>query len=154
VKAPGLPASQTSVLIYDAGPLFNFEPGVLARTGTTAADLHGVQWKDFTAMALPDSDYGPVFLAKLSGTGVTPKNNIGLWATDLDGSVRLLLRTGDTVFVRGANKTVSLINTLGAALDSPGQGRYVDLDGNVSALLTFTDGTTALVHFGMPTQFP
>ena len=61
------------------------------------------------------------------------------------------LRTGDTVPVNGANKTVSLINTLGAALDSPGQGRYVDRAGNVSATLTFTDGTTALVHFGLPT---
>ncbi len=152
VKAPGLPASQQRVLIYDAGPLFNFEPGVLARTGTPAADLTGgVLWKDFTAMALPDSNYGPVFLATLTGPGVTAKNGIGLWATDLDGTIRLLLRTGDTIPVNGVDKTVSLIATLGAALDSPGQGRYVDLLGNVSATLTFTDGTTALVHFGMPT---
>ncbi len=155
VKAPGLPASQQRVLIYEGGPLTNFEPAVIARTGSAAPDQMGALgtavWKEFTAMALPDSDYGPVFLAKLSGPGVTPKNNIGLWATDLDGSVRLLLRTGDMVSVNGVNKTVSLINTLGAALDSPGQGRYVDLLGNVSATLTFTDGTTALVHFGMPT---
>ena len=65
--------------------------------------------------------------------------------------MRLLVRTGDTLSVNGVNRTVSLITTLGAALDSPGQGRYVDLDGNVSARLTFTDGTTALVHFGMAT---
>jgi CSLREA domain-containing protein len=155
VKAPGLPASQTSVLIYAGFEKFGNQPTVLARTGIAAADLTGGElWKEFTAMALPDSGYGPIFLAKLSGPGVTPKNNIGLWATDLDGSVRLLLRTGSTIPVNGAHKTVSLINTLGAALDSSGQGRYVDLDGNVSALLTFTDGTTALVHFGMPTPLP
>ena len=148
----GLPANQKRVLIYDGLPQFNFVPTVIARTGAAAADLTGgALWKEFTAMALPDSDYGPVFLAKLTGPGVTKTNSIGLWATDLDGTVRLLLRTGDTVSVNGDPKIVSLINTLGAALDSPGQGRHVDLLGNVSAQLTFTDGSTALVHFGMPT---
>jgi hypothetical protein len=153
VTAPGLPASQNRVLIYDGLEEFNYEPTVIARTGKPAAGLtEGELWKDFTAMALPDSNFGPVFLATLEGLTVKATNSIGLWATDLDGNVRLLLRTGDTVPVNGVDRTVSLINTLGAALDSPGQGRYVDLLGNVSAQLTFTDGTTALVYFGLPTS--
>ena len=151
VAAPGLSAKQKRILFYDGPP--NFDSVILARTGTAAAELTGPTWKSFTAMVLPDSGYGPVFLGTLEGPGVLKTTNIGLWATDLTGKVRLLLRTGDSVSVNGAPKTVSLINTLGAALDSPGQGRYVDRKGDVSAQLTFTDGSTALVYFGMPTAY-
>jgi len=154
VKAPKLPASQTSVLIYNSFVPANhdFESVILARTGTPAAELTGGElWKNFTAMALPDSAYGPVFLARLSGPGVKAANGVGLWATDLDGNVRLVLRTGNHLSINGVDKTVSLINTLGAAKNSPGQGRYVDRNGSICTWLTFTDHSTALVLFGLPT---
>ena len=154
VKAPGLPVSQAGVLIYNRSVPANndFESVVLARTGTPAAELTGGElWKSFTAMALPDSAYGPVFLAKLSGPGVKATNGIGLWATDLNGNVHLVLRTGNKLSINGVDRTVSLINTLGAAKNSPGQGRYVDRNGSICTLLTFTDHSTALVLFGLPT---
>jgi|GEM_PF-4968528 len=154
VKSAGLPTTQTGVVIYN-----RFVPGVvdpesivLARTGQPAADLHdGELWKSFTALALPDSDYGPVFLAKLTGPKVNATNNSGLWTTDLQGTVRLAARTSGKLSINGEDKTISLITTLGAVKGSPGQGRYVSLDGNTSALLTFTDRSTALVFFGLPT---
>lgn len=155
VKATGLPASQTGVLVYNRFVPANtaFENLVLARTGTLAADLNGGElWKSFTAMALSDSGNGPVFLAKLSGPGVKASNATGLWATDSDENVHLVVRTGSVVSIYGEDKTVSLITTLGAAKDSPGQGRYVDGNGNIAALLTFTDRSNALVYFGMPTD--
>jgi hypothetical protein len=148
VTGPRIPVNQASVLIYHPS---GQESKILARTGTPAAELTGGElWKSFTAMVLPDTAGGPIFLAQLSGSHVNATNSIGLWATDSAGKVRLLLRTGEILSINGADKTVSLINSLGAAADSAGQGRYLDLEGNISATLTFTDGTTALVQFGMP----
>lgn len=44
------------------------------------------------------NDIGQIaFRAELTGDGVTSLNRFGIWATDLDGSVELLLRTGDEI---------------------------------------------------------
>ena len=74
-------------------------------------------WKAFTSLALPEGR-GPLFVASLvnrTGTtrpalpgpgGITTANDVGLWATDSTGALRLLLQEGDAI---GASTVKSFV---------------------------------------------
>ncbi len=74
----------------------------IARLGDPATDTAGnpdtPTYAAFIDYALPSGiEPAPVFVAKLSGAGVTPKTNMGLWAVGTGGAIRRLLRTGDVL---------------------------------------------------------
>ena len=57
-------------------------------------------------MTLTDGPHdGPIFLGTLKAgkaDGVSAANNLGLWAVDSGGALRLLLRTGQSVTVNSS----------------------------------------------------
>jgi len=131
---------------------------LVAQQGGNVPDVPGAQFLSFTSLTLPDTTpaSGPIFLAKLAPGlgGVTKTNNIGLWATDSSGVTHLLVRTGDSVTVHTATKTVMFINVLSAAMGSPGQPRAVNSAGFITYVLQFTDRTEALYLTQLPTSAP
>ncbi len=155
LAGPGINKDNNTVLTQDGD-------GFIARTGDHATGTPtGVLWKSFTSFALPEVDSdtltnqnynetGPYFLGKLTGAGIDATNDAGLWGLDKNGVLFLLARSGDSLNVNGVDRPVSLISTLNAVADSPGEGRFMDQERNIVALITFTDHSTALVRFTMP----
>ena len=125
---------------------------LVARLGDTPPGLPaGARLKSFTSLALP-ANRGPVFLAKLATGfgGVTSASDIGLWATDGTGALRLVVRESDTVIVNGAPKTVRTFTALGVVAGSPDQTRACSGNGYVAFLAVFTDGTRSVIRKLVP----
>ena len=87
-----------------------------------------------------------VFSANLSGTGVVPSNNLGLYA-GLPGGVVEIVRKGDAIdFGNGSGlHTVSNIFAAGGVLNNSGDIVYS---------LAFTDGTTGIFTSTIPVPEP
>jgi hypothetical protein len=102
---------------------------------------------------IPVDDYGPIFVATLAvsaADGVDAGNNLGLWAVNGYGELQLIFRSGETVTVNEATKTVRTFIALAAAPGSVGAESGYESDGEVEVLATFTDGTTALLTIQIP----
>jgi hypothetical protein len=149
ISGPGVgPSNQTGIWFAPV------EEGLrlIARVGASAPG--GGHWASFDSLALPDgAASAPVFTGSLkveAAAGVGRSNRRGLWALDSTGALRLLLRAGQTYTVNGSARVVKTFIALAPAPDSLGAARGVDEDGNVTALVTFTDGRQALLSMGIP----
>lgn len=123
---------------------------LVAREGALAAEAGGGVWKTFTSLALPEGR-GPLFVASLinrTGTtlpalpgpgGITTANDVGLWATDSLGGLRLLLQEGDVI---GAS-TVKTFVVLSSVVGSPAQTRSFNSGGSVMVKATDALGGAA-----------
>ena len=124
---------------------------MVARTGDLARDAAGapqpgVRYASFRSFGLPDGvRVGPLFIASLTGSGVTAENQTALFATDSAGLVRMLLRTGDRV-----GKTVAAFSALDGGGLPVGTRRAFSKAGSVAALVQFTDRTAASVRIDYP----
>ncbi len=83
--------------------------------------------------------------ATMQGVGITTANDVGLWATDYFGDLRLLLREGDAI----GSTTVRNFTVLSNVLGSPAQARYND-SGNVIVKVTDAAGAQHLVLIAVP----
>jgi hypothetical protein len=84
---------------------------------------HGVNFLAFTELALDDVNGGGViFLATLSGTGVTTANNMAIFAVDNTGTLQLIVRSGDVI----NDRTIMALTFLPAETFVNGQGRSFD----------------------------
>jgi len=128
----------------------------IARLGDPAPGADGTPltdtfWAGFTSYALPGGlDAGPIFVAKLSGKGVTAKSKVGLWAKSSTTPLRLILRTGQDVTVGGGTKTLASMTLLNALPGSFGVRRSYNTTGSIAVLATFTDKTQALLRADIP----
>ena len=130
---------------------------LVAREGFPAAEAGGGVWKAFTSLALPEGR-GPLFVASLinrTGTtlpalpgpgGITTANDMGLWATDSLGALRLLLQEGDAI---GAS-TVKTFVVLSSVVGSPAQTRSFNSGGSVMVKATDALGAQYLLHLAVP----
>jgi uncharacterized delta-60 repeat protein len=127
-------------------------PKLLARTGAPAPG--GGHWAGFKSMVLPHrAGAGPVFLGTLQASaadGVTASNNLGLWGVASNGTMQLLLRSGQPAFVDDAPTTVKTFTALVPVTSSLGTASGYDDSGNVAALVTFANGAQALIQVGLP----
>jgi hypothetical protein len=125
---------------------------LLARSGDLAPG--GGRWGDFESLALPDgAESAPVFTASLAidgSAGISQSNRRGLWAADSTGMLHLLLRAGQTLTVNGGARVIKTFSALSPSPGSLGAAQGFDRDGNVTALVAFTDGTEAIVSMGLP----
>ena len=126
---------------------------LLARAGDPAPG--GGRWATLTSLVFPDgATRGPLFTGTLlvsTADSVTAKNNAGLWSSDNAGRLTLLLRSGQTMSVSGATKTIASFTALTPPGGSIGAAHgYGDADGSVSLLVTFTDRTVAAVKLMVP----
>ena len=118
---------------------------LVAREGAQPAEgPDGAQWKAFTSLALPEGR-GPLFVAKLGGA-VTTANDVGLWATDSFGALRLLLREGDAI----GSSTVKSFVVLSSVTGSPAQTRSFNNGGSVIVKATDALGAQHLLHIAVP----
>ncbi|HEX5011333.1 MAG TPA: choice-of-anchor tandem repeat NxxGxxAF-containing protein, partial [Planctomycetota bacterium] len=119
---------------------------LVARQSDEAPGVKGAAFfKAFKQFVLPDAG-GVVFAARLGGASIHAGNNDGVWASDGVGAIELLLRTGDTLDVDGATKTVASFKVFEAAAGVTGQSRAFDHAGSVVLLAKCTDGTKAIVR--------
>jgi hypothetical protein len=126
---------------------------LVARQGDQAPGLDtGAKFAAFQQFVLPDAG-GLVFLAKVSGTGVTPANNVGLWAVDGTGVVQLVARKGDMVSVNSTDKKITAFTLFSKVPFSAGQTRSFATDGGLLFRATFSDLSSALLSkdFGTAT---
>ena len=142
-----------SVAAQDTGIWKYTEGGALtlvAREGVPATDAGSAKWTSFTSLSVLEGR-GPMFTAKLlSGVaGVTGASDTGLWATDSTGTLRLVLRTGDTI----AGKKLQSFFVLGAVANSPGQRRAWtggDASARVIYRAFFIGGSSAILSTAVP----
>jgi hypothetical protein len=130
------------------------EPTLFAQAGAVnggvVTDLNGAQFKTFPSLAIA-ANRGPVFTATLvpGKGGVTKANASGLFATDYQGAIRTLFRTGDTDIVTG--KTLKSFTVLNATVGSLGVGRTFNSKQKVAWLATFKeDKSQAIVVTEVP----
>lgn len=127
------------------------QPTVLAHGGTGAtpiADNPGAQWKSFSSLAIA-ANRGPIFTATLvpGKGGITKATSNGLWATDFQGNVRLLVQAGVTQI---DGKTVKSFTLLNANAGSQGSTRSFNDHAFVVWRATFTDKSQAIVKTEVP----
>jgi hypothetical protein len=121
---------------------------LVAREDSPAPGVDGATFKSFTSLSLM-SARGPLFTAVLRGSSrVKPANDVGVWGTDYDGKLRLLLREGEKV----DGKAVKRFDALSVVAGSPVQQRAWS-EGAPATILTrcfFTDGSQAIVKITIP----
>lgn len=117
---------------------------------TPPADIApGATWKKFTSLGLAGgASPAPLFYAQLTQGigGVTPANDYGVWAVDHTGTLRLLVREGDSI----GGKTVKSINVLKAVPGSVGAQHSFNNSRKVIYQTAFTDGTSAIATTTIP----
>ena len=123
------------------------DPQLIARLGARVPDELGAAttavWSKFISFALPGGpDAGPVFLAKTSG------GDIGIWAVDSQGTLRRILRIGDTP--AGATAPIAGLTLLKATAGAYGVTRSFNATGSIALLATFADKTQALLRADIP----
>jgi hypothetical protein len=147
VKGTGVSSSNQAGLWFgQPGAL-----GLMARTGSPAPDAFGMdsprRYASLKSLALPGGSLGrPLFLAGLSGPGVTTASNTALFGLDTDGYMRQLLRTGD----RYGPHTLRTFKVLAAASQAQSASRSFNNNGSVTALATFNNLPPAILRVGIP----
>ena len=129
---------------------------LVAREGAQPPEAPvGAQWKSFTSLALPEGARGPLFVgtmhSKTAGVSPGPGNitaatDVGLWATDSTGALRLLLQEGEDI---GASKVKTFI-VLSSVTGSPAQKRSFNSGGSVLVKVTDLLGAQHLLHIAVP----
>lgn len=133
---------------------------MVARENDVAAGL-SARFAMFTSVALSSGFVrageavertNVAFVAKLSGTGVVPANDEGLWIFEIgatgETSMRLLLRKGQDLSLRGgAARRIRSLAALPPMSGAAGHGRG-SVPAGVTARIEFVDSTQAIVRIG------
>ena len=121
----------------------------IARTGGKVADAGGAELEQtftgFKTMAMPGNT-APVFIATVKGSGVSGKNNLGLWGYDAVGDMRQLLRNGDQL----GDVTVKKFTMLTPGLGVLNASRSFNSIGGTTAVVSLSDKSTAILYTGLP----
>jgi uncharacterized repeat protein (TIGR03803 family) len=107
----------------------------------------GTRWKSFDSLAVPGGGVGPIFTATLRRDAVVNgTNDEGLWAVDTTGTLRCLVREGDTV----GGKSVKSIQVLEATTGTPGVARAFNARTQIVWQATFSDRTNGIIITTVP----
>jgi hypothetical protein len=122
----------------------------VARQGSQAPGCPaGATFASFSQLVLPNQN-GVVFLGTLnvsSTAGVTSNNNTGIWAVDNNGTLQLIVRTGDIL----NGKTVTALQFLPSPAYVSGTSRsFSAATGDLVYLATFSDKSTAIFNVVFP----
>lgn len=126
---------------------------LLAREGNRAPGTpEGVLWGESLSNFAVNAIDQVMFMAKLTGDGVTPDNDWGLWVSDPLLGVRLVVREGDPFEISpGVIKTIDLIYNYGAfGGGEDGLKEFLNDSGQLVISLRFTDGSTGLFLASVP----
>lgn len=125
---------------------------LVARAGSQAPGCSvGATFKAFTRLVLPDQG-GLVLLGTLNENqtaGISSSNNLGIWAADTSGALRLILRKGDTHPSTGM--VVKALSFLTSPSVVSGQTRsFSQSTGNLLYRATFADGSSGIFKVVLP----
>lgn len=141
-------ASSTGIWSTDSGALM-----LVAQQGDAAPGCPvGVTFASFPELALNGAGGvanrgGVIFLAKLAGVSVTAANNLGIFAVDRTGTLRLIVRTGDVL----NGKTIASLTFLPAETLVNGQARsFAPSTGDLVYNATFSDRSQAIFNVVFP----
>jgi uncharacterized protein YjbI with pentapeptide repeats len=128
---------------------------LVARTGNQAPGTPaGVQFSNLGRQTV-NSAGQIAFRAGLTGTGVGTANSLGIWATDQDGALQLIARTGSQLEITpGVFRTTS---DLGIALDSgnsDGRASAFNDFGQLVFWASFTNGTQGVFVSSLVAHLP
>jgi hypothetical protein len=96
-----------------------------------------------------------IFSATLTGSGIDSTNDMGIWATDIDGVLKLIVRAGDQLEVASGDlRTISSVGFIGDTIkgaqttrptgNEDGFGSGFNDRGQLAFAATFTDGTSGV----------
>jgi hypothetical protein len=123
------------------------------RRGDSAPGLAGATFASFSQLAFP-ANGGIIFAATLatnSLAGVSATNNQGVWAASTAGAnPKLIVRTGNSLSVGGAVKTIFSYDFFSASSVTEGVGRTINSDGDIILKLNFTDKSSGLFRYDAP----
>ena len=117
---------------------------LLARTGIHAPGTpSGINFGSFDTPTLALNGAGQtVFLAYLTGSSVNITNNTGIWATDKNGTLQLIARSGDLFEVAlGDFRTIRGLGIVGGTGNGDGRPSGFNDQGQLAFLAYFTDGS-------------
>jgi sugar lactone lactonase YvrE len=131
--------------------------GTVAELGEPAPGCaSGVTFSSFESLGLANvggatNQGGVIFMATLSGTGVTAANNTGIFAEDDTGAVQLIVRTGDVLI----GKTITALSFLptesgGNALAAGQTRSFSAATGDLVYNATFSDKSQAIFNVVYP----
>ncbi|MDB6151943.1 MAG: 3-carboxymuconate cyclase, partial [Chthoniobacteraceae bacterium] len=127
--------------VKEGGPVY-----LVAAQGAIPPGADGARFKEFQSVSVVEGR-GPLFKATLKSARKSPDE--GLWATDSNGTLRLLIRTGDVI----DNKTLRTFSILEAVPHSMAQRRAWSVEDPAATLIYigyFTDGTSAVLTATIP----
>ena len=122
------------------------------RRGDIAPGLVGTTFASFSQLAFP-ANGGIIFAATLAtgSGGVSTTNNQGVWAASTAGAnPKLIVRTGNSLSVGAAVKTIFSYDFVSASSVTEGVGRTINSDGDIILKLNFTDKSTGLFRYDTP----
>jgi hypothetical protein len=120
---------------------------VFAREGAEAPGTGGAKFDRFLSLAMPGN--GRPFLKALVRGSKGNARSAGLWFTDDDSALRLLIREGDTI-PGGKGGRIRLLNVLEEVRQSPAQTRSFDDRDSVLYRVSFFGGRQAIVLSTVP----
>lgn len=137
--------------------VWSYSPGadtgglrLLARSGAPAPETSAARIQKFRSLSvLPGR--GTVFIAQLirENNLVDSSSDLGCWAEDSSGNLRLIIRTG----ARFDGKTVRSFSIHDSVARSPGQSRSYALDDPTPTIIMrviFTDRSESIVAVSLP----
>jgi Bacterial Ig domain len=147
-RLKGLPQTEDEAIYFS--PIGDGEsaPSLLAQKGAPAPEASGAVFKSFESLAiLPNR--GPIFTARLNGNQGPGSTDRGCWAPASDGSLKLVLRNGETV----AERVLRSFSILDRVRLSPGQGRAFAANDETPTVIfraKFEDNIDGILSVSLP----
>ena len=126
-------------------------PGLVARAGDSApGTTPGVNFSNFDRPVLNNA--GQIaFFGLLTGTGVNGSNDRGIWVTDLDEQIRLVIRLGDTIDIDDDPnnedfRTINGFSILKSSFVGSDSSQVTPFNdaGQIAFRASFTDGSSGI----------
>ncbi|MEM1110199.1 MAG: choice-of-anchor tandem repeat NxxGxxAF-containing protein [Planctomycetota bacterium] len=130
-------------------------PSLIAREGDAAPGTDpGVSFSAFSNVILNGAGQ-TLIVADIVGTGVDPINETGIWATDLEGILRLVIRTGDLFDVDDDPMVEDMRQVVFASIfadtgNEDGRRSSFNDNGQLAFKATFTDGSEGIFVTTIP----
>jgi len=124
---------------------------LLAREGDLAPDLDSTANFSTLSSLVVNSSGQIAFIGGLTGSGIDTTNNRGLWASDLEGDLHLLVRRGEQFNISGDLndadwRTISNVSIYPPLYSGGEDGirNHFNNQGQLAFRLSFTDGTSGI----------
>jgi hypothetical protein len=122
------------------------EPALVAEELAPAVDCPGYVWSELRSIALPGGEGGPLLLAVIKSANAKGAAQLGLWAVDSKGLLRVLFREGTVI----EGRKLRGFSVLSASRGSPGLTRAFNNYSDVVWLARFSGGVQAIVRITIP----